>query len=57
MKVKASGAVRSQANSKTPLRDGDIDRLEDEAYADSMFPERQQQTGPSDRGQTGTADP
>ncbi len=33
---KASGAVRS-ANLKTPLRDGDIDRPEDEAYADSMF--------------------
>ena len=25
------------ANLKTPLRDGDIDRPEDEAYADSMF--------------------
>ena len=25
------------ANLKTPLRDGDIDRSEDEAYADSMF--------------------
>lgn len=25
------------ANLKTPLRDGDIDRAEDEAYADSMF--------------------
>ena len=26
-----------KANLKTPLRDGDIDRPEDEAYADSMF--------------------
>ena len=25
------------ANLKTPLRDGDVDRPEDEAYADSMF--------------------
>ena len=28
---------RSPANLKLPLRDGDIDRPEDEAYADSYF--------------------
>lgn len=34
-KGKWSGKI--PANLKTPLRDGDIDRPDDEAYADSMF--------------------
>lgn len=45
------------ANLKMPLRDGDVDRIEDEAYAGGHVPECQFQTGAADRGQTGAADP
>ena len=42
------------ANLKTPLRDGDIDRP---GVCGQYVLKCQQQTGSSDRGQTGTADP
>src|SRR5690625_1250164 len=34
---KFGGKIPNKASLKLPLRDGDIDRLDDEAYADSFF--------------------
>jgi hypothetical protein len=46
-KLKGNGkSVPSLASLKTPLRDGDIDRPDDEAYADSYFVNANSNTAP-----------
>ena len=45
-KVKLGGKVPNKATLKLPLRDGDVDRPDDEAYADAYFVNANSNTAP-----------